>query len=290
MSQLHFIKKEPLNKGWSIDKKYCAVTADGAKYLLRVTPPEKSANRADMVRLQQQAAGLGVPMCVPVEFGQCDEGVYTVQTWIDGEDAEEIIPLLPADRQYAYGLEAGRILTLIHSIPAPAHTPDWEPRFNTKMDRKIQVYRQCPIQFDGSDKIIEYIESHRHLLKDRPQCFQHGDYHIGNMMMEQERLVIIDFDRYDFGDPWEEFNRVVWCAQASPCFASGMVDGYFAHEVPARFWELLLLYISSNMLSSIPWAIPFGDKEIHTMLHQAAELMEWYDNIQTVIPSWYRQP
>jgi aminoglycoside phosphotransferase (APT) family kinase protein len=23
------------------------------------------------------------------------------------------------------------------------------------------------------------------------------------------KIVIIDFDRYDFGDPWEEFNRIV---------------------------------------------------------------------------------
>ncbi|BBB90420.1 MAG TPA: GNAT family N-acetyltransferase [Methylomusa anaerophila] len=32
---------------------------------------------------------------------------------------------------------------------------------------------------------------------------------------------IIDFDRYDFGDPREEFNRIVWCATASPYFATG---------------------------------------------------------------------
>lgn len=67
----------------------------------------------------------------------------------------------------------------------------------------------------------------RELLRDRPQCFQHGDYHIGNMMVDQDGLAIIDFDRYDFGDPWEEFNRIVWCAQTAPAFACGMVDGYF---------------------------------------------------------------
>ena len=52
------------------------------------------------------------------------------------------------------------------------------------------------------------------MLANRPQSFQHGDYHIGNMMIENNKIVIIDFDRYDFGDPWEEFNRIVWCAQA----------------------------------------------------------------------------
>lgn len=31
-------------------------------------------------------------MCRPVAFGTCDEGVYNLQTWIDGQDAEEVIP------------------------------------------------------------------------------------------------------------------------------------------------------------------------------------------------------
>ena len=87
---LDFITKEPINKGWSCDKKYCVTTADGTKYLLRVTPFEKSANRENMYIMQKQVEKLGVPMCKPVDFGKCDEGVYTLQTWIDGKDANEV--------------------------------------------------------------------------------------------------------------------------------------------------------------------------------------------------------
>lgn len=283
----NIVSKEPINKGWSCDKKYCVTTADGNKYLLRVTPLEKSGNRENMFHMQQQVAMRDVPMCKPVAFGECDEGVCTVLTWIDGQDAREVIPDLVDCRQYAYGLEAGRILQKIHSIPAPSDQPEWELRFNVKMDRKIKMYRECPVQFAGGEDLIAYIEENRYLLKDRPQCFQHGDYHIGNMMIENGKIVIIDFDRYDFGDPWEEFNRIVWCAQEAPRFASGMVDGYFEGEVPLEFWKLLALYISSNMLSSIPWAIPFGEIEINTMLNQAKDVLYWYDNMRNVVPKWY---
>ncbi|MBR3767637.1 MAG: phosphotransferase [Clostridia bacterium] len=283
---LDFITKEPINKGWSCDKKYCVTTADGTKYLLRVTPYDKSSNRENMFRMQQEVAKLGIPMCKPVDFGKCDEGVYTLQTWIDGKDAEDVIPTLTDSEQYTFGLEAGRILKKIHSIPAPPDQPDWEIRFNKKMDRKIQMYNDCPIKFQGAEYIIDYIEANRHLLKNRPQTYQHGDYHIGNMMIENGKIVIIDFDRYDFGDPWEEFNRIVWCASA-PLFASGIVNGYFDDNVPTDFWKLLALYISSNMLSSIPWAIPFGDGEIQTMLNQAKDVLDWYDNMQNPVPSWY---
>ncbi len=284
---LVFITKEPINKGWSCDKKYCVTTADGTKYLLRVTPLEKSEKCKDMYLMQKEVEKLGIPMCKSIETGECDEGVYTLQTWIDGKDAEEVIPHLADSEQYALGLEAGKILKKIHSIPAPEAQPDWELRFNKKMDRKIQMYNECPINFDGAEHIIDYIENNRHLLKNRPQVFQHGDYHIGNMMIENGKIVIIDFDRYDFGDPWEEFNRIVWCAQSVPLFASGIVNGYFDDEVPMDFWQLLALYISSNMLSSIPWAIPFGEDEIRTMLNQAKDVLEWYGNMTNVVPTWY---
>jgi len=287
MPQLSFISKEPINKGWSCDKKYGVTTAEGVKYLLRVTPEEKSAARADMFRMLQRVAALGVSMCKPVEFGKCDEGVYTIQTWVDGKDAKEVIPFLKESEQYTYGLEAGRILKVIHSIPAPENQPDWEPRFNAKINHKIKMYNECPIKFDGAENIIEYIKTSRHLLANRPQSFQHGDYHIGNMMIENNKIVIIDFDRYDFGDPWEEFNRIVWCAQTSHIFASGIINGYFDNEVPLEFWRLLALYISSNMLSSIPWAIPFGESEVNTMINQAKDVLRWYNNMQNPIPTWY---
>lgn len=237
--------------------------------------------------MQKKLDVLGVPMCRPVEIGECEEGTYVVQTWIDGKDAEKVIPYLADSEQYALGIEAGRILKIIHSVPAPDDQPDWEERFNKKMDRKIQMYNDCPIKFDGAEHIINYIENNRHLLKNRPQSYQHGDYHIGNMMLENGRIVIIDFDRYDFGDPWEEFNRIVWCAKSAPLFASGIVNGYFNNNVPMDFWKLLALYISSNMLSSVPWAVPFGDGEVQTMLNQAKDVLSWYDNMQNPVPTWY---
>lgn len=284
-----FIKQEPICKGWSQDKKYCATTADGRKYLLRITSENKSESREELFHIQRQLVALGVPMSRPIEFGKCDQGVYTVETWVEGQDAEEVIPSLSHGEQYDYGIEAGRILKAIHEFPAPEQQPVWDTRFHAKMMEKIKTYQECPIQFDGAEHIITYLKANCHLLKDRPQTFQHGDYHIGNMMMENGRIVIIDFDRYDFGDPWEEFNRIVWCAQASPSFASGIVNGYFDGDVPLIFWKLLALYIGSNTLASISWAIPFGKKEVCTMLNQAKDVLSWYSNMQNPIPAWYKQ-
>ena len=282
--------RTPIDKGWSGDQKYCAVTADGQKYLLRISSIDRLERKRREYEKMSEVAQLGIPMCLPVEFGICEEGVYSIQSWIEGEDAESLVMSMNADDQYRYGLDAGRILTKIHTIPAPADAPDWEARFNAKIDRKIAMYEACELKYEsGGDSFLQYIAENRHLLCGRPQSYQHGDYHIGNMMIDHNgKLTIIDFDRDDFGDPWEEFNRIVWCAQAAPAFASGMVDGYFGGDVPMGFWRLLALYICSNTLSSLPWAIPFGDKEIQVMRNQAAQVLQWYDGMKRVVPSWYQ--
>lgn len=36
------VSSMPINKGWSVDQKYCVMLSDGRKLLLRVTPYEKA--------------------------------------------------------------------------------------------------------------------------------------------------------------------------------------------------------------------------------------------------------
>lgn len=282
------VSRTPIDKGWSGDKKYCVTTAKAEKYLLRISSQERFDRRKAEFENMQRVAALGVPVCLPIEFGRCDEGVYVLHSWVEGEDAEAVIPALSPKQQYAYGLDAGHILARIHTLPAPADASDWEARFRAKIDRKIAMYGSCPLKYENGEAMLQYLVSNRHLLAGRPQCYQHGDYHIGNMMLTFDgKLTVIDFDKNDYGDPWEEFNRIVWCAQAAPAFASGMVDGYFNGCVPMEFWDLLALYICSNTIGSLPWAIPFGESEIEVMRTQARNVLRWYDNMQNTIPTWY---
>jgi aminoglycoside phosphotransferase (APT) family kinase protein len=278
----------PIDKGWSSDKKYCVTTSNGKKYLLRLSKLEKSENREIMFKMMEQVSELGVPICRPLEFGYCDEGVYSLQAWIEGSDAELVIPKLSEREQYNYGMKAGKFLKMIHKIPAPSTQEEWEPRFNRKIDNKIKMYLESLVKYKNGHFFLDYIKSNRYLLKNRPQTFQHGDYHIGNMMIDNKKeLKIIDFDRWDYGDPWEEFNRVVFCVQKAPLFASGMVNGYFNDDVPLELWKLLALYISVNALSSIVWASAFGQEEIDNMNKQAKEIICWYNNMENIIPTWY---
>ncbi len=70
------ISYQKIEKGWSSDQKFCVTDEAGQKYLLRISPKEKAAFRADMYRMQSEAAKLDIPICLPLEFGECKQGVY----------------------------------------------------------------------------------------------------------------------------------------------------------------------------------------------------------------------
>ena len=121
----NIINKAPIYKGWSGDQKYCAITADGQKYLLRISSIDRLERKRREYKKMSEVAQIGIPMCLPVEFGICEEGAYSIQSWVDGDDAEGLIMSMDSAAQYRYGLDAGRILAKIHTVPAPEDAPSW---------------------------------------------------------------------------------------------------------------------------------------------------------------------
>ena len=114
------------------------------------------------------------------------------------------------------------------------------------------------------------------------------------IIAETERLILRRYKKEDLQDLFEYLSdkEVVRYEPYKPLTLDEAKENLVwrigtDEMIAVEFWKLLALYISSNTLSSIPWAIPFGDKEIHTMLNQAKDVLGWYDNMQNPIPTWY---
>lgn len=115
-----WVSVEPVHKGWSKDKKYYIKTISGSELLLRTSDisqyDQKKREYEAILRLVDQ----DILMSRPLQFGVCNGGqsVYSLLTWIDGEDAEKIIPTLSVEEQYQLGVKAGQYLQSIHQMPA----------------------------------------------------------------------------------------------------------------------------------------------------------------------------
>ena len=67
----------------------------------------------------------------------------------------------------------------------------------------------------------------------------------------------------------------------------GNINGYFNDEIPDSYFPLLALYISVNQVSSLPWAIQFGESEINFTKAMSDQILTWYSDFNTIIPNWY---
>ncbi len=283
---------EHIKKGWSEDIKYFVLDKYGNKYLLRLSPQllydKKKIEYENLEKLKE--FGLNIPM--PIEFGICINGmVYMLLSWIDGEDAIDNIQSLTKTRQYRLGIQAGKLLKTLHYLKPNSTNELWEDKYEGKIKNSIRLYKECGYSIEGEEDIINYIRENQSYLKDRPITFQHGDFHLGNMIITPDnKLAVIDFNRSSFGDPWEEYDRFAFSWSSSIEFAKGQIHGYFENKVPDEFFRLMCLYNARNSLASIPWSIPFGQKDINEALSNAAKTYESYNGYINHIPNWYEEP
>lgn len=290
-SHYHLTLDQEISCGWSADKKYLVKDPGGEKFLLRVSHasekyPYKQQEFLALKMLEKY--DLPLPKPISLTYYKDNEATCMLLPWVPGEALGDRLSKLSPMDQYRLGITAGKILRQLHTIPAPDNIAQWEERFTKKIDRRLKEYTSCSFCLPFSTEILTYITANRHLIHNRPQYFQHGDYHVGNMVLDKNgTLGIIDFDRADYGDPWEEFNRITWCAAASKYFAAGRIDGYFNGDIPKNFWKLCLLYICSDMTGAAAAAVSLGEKETAVVAQTVRDVFSWFEDLDNPIPNWY---
>jgi aminoglycoside phosphotransferase (APT) family kinase protein len=288
----------PIVKGWSNETKFRVQIPSGEYHLIRISDTRDFNQRKEQFHALKQLALTHLNISRPVDFGLASSGdfVYSIFTWVEGDDAELEIPKLSPMKQYEYGRKAGTMLLEIHKNPAPQETPPWEPRFRQKVEHFVKLYHEMGILLDYGHEVIDYLGGNAQLLNNRPQSLQHGDFHLGNMVLskqadvESRELGLIDFNRLSYGDPWEEFERCYFTIQKSVPFMNGQIHSYFDDDVPDSFFKLLTFYTGYCCISSIPFAKRWGPEEIEKMRVMSNYVIEEFNNYQDYMPRWYEDP
>ncbi|MGD9887420.1 MAG: phosphotransferase, partial [Bacilli bacterium] len=116
----------------------------------------------------------------------------------------------------------------------------------------------------------------------------HGDFHIGNMIINNGHIGIIDFDKNEIADPYDDFKPFCWNVFASPYFETGLINGYFNKQIPENFFPILAVYAAESLISHLPWAIRFGEEEMKVAYQVMDAVFEWYDGFNRLVPTWYK--
>ena len=211
-----------------------------------------------------------------------------ILSYLEGIDGIEAIKTMSDKEAYELGVEAGKILKKLHKIDIPMQEYTWWDRYQRKMGRKIDALLNCEYRIPMQEEIIEFYKDNCYLMENRPLLFTHGDYHLGNMIVKDGKVGIIDFDKNGISDPYDDLKPFCWNVMESEYFETGLINGYFDNEIPRDFFKILKFYTAESLISHLPWATTFGEAEIKTAKKVADYQMKWYDNFKLDIPIWYK--
>lgn len=285
-----FTIMEIITKGLSGNEKYRIKTADGEQLLLRIgdiTEYERTKTEYDMLKI---ASALDIQMSRPVDFGVCDNGknVYQLLTWVEGVDAESLLPSLTEAEQFALGIKSGELLKKIHGIPAPEGTEDWAARHHRKLQRWLDEYSSKAAAHSATgDMLVDYLNKNRALLAACPQTFIHGDFNTENIIcLPNGEVGAIDFNSFNtpYGDPWFDINAVAWTPTMFPAFYSGQIRGYFGGNPPPKFWKVFYYYLAYDALAALLDPENFG---VSDGKYVVDNVLTWTNSFKNSMPTWF---
>ena len=280
----------PISKGWSIDKKYLVETADGKMQLLRISDIDAYEAKKKEYEIITKYSQLGINMSMPIEFGICNEGknVYMLLSWVEGRDLEEVLPELSEWDQYKLGRQAGTILRKIHSIPLDSADVPATTKREKKLVQLVR-YEESNLRISGDEIAVAYVKENVNSIWNKTPVYMHGDFHPGNLIYMQDGSIgVIDFNRWEVGDPYEEFYKLEsFGIEISVPYCIGQIDAYFNDNVPEDFWTANAVYVAQASLFSIKWAEKFGQADVDGMVRRARASMKNFDNFNLSVPKWY---
>lgn len=291
LPDLHWVTRiEFLDKGYSYDRKYILYMGERPRYLLRLSDIDQIERKQGEFDLLRRLHGNGVPCSQPVVFGSReDAGVcFMVLSYIEGDCMEDAIASLSVDDQYALGVETGRELRRLHST-ADAPSLDWYDYMTRKYERRRATASKFGLTFRGQTEIESSIECSLDRMKGRPIALLHDDYHPGNLIVHDGRLAgIIDFNRYEWGDPVHDFHKAsLFTAAQSPALATGQVDGYHDGQFPDGFWRLHNLYVAMVLHGDLAWTATHYPEHIEGSRHRVEQMIKTHDLVGDDPPTWY---
>ncbi len=285
-------KIEKINYGWSDDIKFYIEDLVGTKFLLRMNDIDKLDAKKKEFYIIQKFNQLEITMSKAIDMGVCNNGqnTYMLLSWIEGQSMDKVIATLSEEEQYQLGIKAGKILKAIHSLSVePVDLPKGK-KIGKKL-LQLQKYENSKNRIPNDEKVINYVKENINLMCQTEPVYEHGDFHLGNMVYTPQKEVgIIDFNRWECGDRYEEFYKLQsFNNDLSVAFSIGQLHGYFNGEPSLDFWKVQAVYVAHSALWSIEWATRFGEEDISNMTRICHNAFRDYDNFNLLIPKWYTE-
>lgn len=275
-----------LIKGFSKDEKYILKSINNQKYILRLSNIKLLEFRKKQCDLLSKLDNT-ITCSKILYYGIFDKNYcFFVTSFLSGSDAIEIIKLTDKKKSYMYGIKAGKLLKKWHETSINVSSLSWNDIYKNKKEQLVKSLLECEYSLPLQKKLLNYLEQNLYLLNDRPLVFCHGDFHLGNMIIDDEEIRIIDVLNCSLADPYEEFKRCYWSIIDGGYFQTGLINGYFENDIPQDFFKILKIYTIESMITFFLKAIKIGNFEEYIKFNE--KQLEWWGDFDFSIPIWYK--
>ncbi|SLM31891.1 putative Aminoglycoside phosphotransferase [Desulfamplus magnetovallimortis] len=290
----------PIEKGFSSEKKW-QITAKNGVFLLRSSPSNMYERKKEEYDLMLKLHNKGVRCNKPLAIFEAEnfgtKSLYSFYSYLPGQDADSCINEISGSMQYEMGVKAGNDLKKINSIQINTkdfpqrQTRSWHQRKWEKHSLYCDKYKKIGYRFDEDKKIQRFIEMNYNAIEDNPEIdtFQHDDFHLGNIIVHNNEYGgVIDFNRYDWGDPLHEFVKLEWFTwPVSKDFAKGQVNGYFGTDKISEDDSLkIAVYIAMSIFSTVVWTIRFHPHTMGNIEKKINAILQHYSFFEKTVPDW----
>ncbi|MDQ0225974.1 aminoglycoside phosphotransferase family protein [Metabacillus niabensis] len=279
-----------LIKGFSNDKKYVIDN----KYLLRIFPINEETKRKIEYETINKLAAFSNYVPKVIEFNRMNHGdfSYMLLTYLPGDDGETALKALTEQEQLSAGFQAGAELLKLHNLQAPQNYPSWYSVKKRKNDKYLLEFNNLPISSRLKELLTTYITENEHIMMERPNTFQHDDFHPSNLLIHQKKFSgIIDFQRMDWGDPIHDLQKLGFFSKGvSIPFTKGIIDGYNEGQpIKQSFWKLYTFYSAVHIVSAMVWSLRISKEQYELILEYSLDVIKDHEEFNRIIPIWYEK-
>lgn len=283
-----FIEVKELTYGWSGERKFWVKIKESNDILVRILSKEQYESQVDGIEFLKKCNEFCKFVPKIYKHGQTLDGLsyYLILDFIEGINGQEAIINYTKDEQYNLGFSMGKIIKEIHNFSEPKLLPQENLKFRNKVEVFIDYYKKHKQEYSFLGDIDNYVSDFLNKISTRPMIMLHNDFHLGNMIINGDKIFLIDFNRASIGDKVKEFDALAWSVTKSESFAIGLLDAYLIDENKDEFFKLLKGYINIWQIQMLYFIDSQDEEEKQVVISLIKQVSKWYNN--SIIPTWYK--
>ena len=281
INRYKIIKKFPL--GSSSVQKYI-VEKDNKIFLLRLYDIRFIDGRYRVFNNIRILHDNGIAVPEIYDFGALSDNKhgYAVMDWIDGVSLDNL--LFDDSLINKYGKIVAEELFKMHNIDTKEKIDIYD-KFVKSFNKKINKLKNLGIDYTSS--VLEsFVLDNSKVLKELDTSIIHGDFHPGNIVVNDDRICFIDLDvcKNDFA--WVDLSTNA-CNLNYPKFYTALINEYFDNNIPDDFWLIYNLYGSLYCLDYILYCSRMDNKTLEDGTTVLKKFLDYSDEFSSLKPKWF---